>query len=188
MVYSLSQLSLSNDERTENAGSQRKRNHPDLKPMSSPTDRVTALWRSLHTKPGGTWLFSRLLGRVIPYSETTRPHVRELRPGYARLTMRDRRAVRNHLNSVHAIAIANLGELASGLAMVPALPPGVRGIVTAFSVEYLKKARGRIEAVGSCQPPAAIVEITDVVVKAEIRDEARDIVARTSATWRLSPT
>jgi acyl-coenzyme A thioesterase PaaI-like protein len=92
----------------------------------TPSDRVSSLWHSLHTKPGGTWIFSRLLGRVIPYSETTRPHVRELRPGYARLTVRDRRGIRNHLNSIHAIAIANLGELASGLAMVLALPPGTR--------------------------------------------------------------
>jgi len=153
----------------------------------TPSERVASLWRTLHSKPGGTWLFSRLLGRVIPYSSTTHPHVRELRPGYARLTMKDRRGVRNHLNSIHAIAIASLGELTSGLAMVPALPPGARGIVTAFSVEYLKKARGNLEAVCSCQPPTSIAATIDVVVEAEIRDEARDIVARTTATWRLSP-
>ncbi|HEV8124811.1 MAG TPA: hotdog fold domain-containing protein [Gemmatimonadales bacterium] len=153
----------------------------------TPSDRVSSLWRTLHDKPGGTWLFSRLLGRVIPYSSTTHPHIRELRPGYARLTMKDRRSVRNHLNSIHAIAIANLGELTSGLAMVPALPPGARGIVTAFAVEYFKKARGNLEAVCSCQPPAAIGVTTEVVVQAEIRDEAGDIVARTAATWRLGP-
>lgn len=151
------------------------------------SERVTSLWRALHARPGGTWLFSRLLGRIIPYSSTTHPHVRELRPGFARLTMKDRRAVRNHLNSIHAIAIANLGELTSGLAMVPALPPHVRGIVTAFSVEYLKKARGSLEAVCSCRPPVVVAATTDVVVEAEIRDEAQDLVARTAATWRLSP-
>lgn len=155
--------------------------------MSSPTDRVTALWRSLHTKPGGTWLFSRLLGRVIPYSETTRPHVRELRPGYARLTMRDRHAIRNHLNSIHAIAIANLGELASGLAMVLALPPGTRSIVTGFSAEYLKKARGTLEAVCTCELPATIGDNLEVVVEAEVRNESGEVVTRTRATWRLSP-
>ncbi len=156
-------------------------------PLVTPGDRVNSLWRALHSKPGGTWLFSRLLGRVIPYSETILPHVRELRPGYARLTMSDRRAVRNHLNSIHAIAIANLGELTSGLAMVLSLPPGTRSIVTAFSVQYLKKARGSLEAVCTCQPPATIGEATDMVVMGEIRDGARDIVARAAATWRLGP-
>lgn len=153
----------------------------------TPGERLSALWRGLHTKPGGTWLFSRLLGRVIPYSGTTHPHVRELRAGYARLTMRDRRGIRNHLNSIHAIAIANLGELTSGLAMVLALEPGTRSIVTGFTVEYFKKARGTLEAVSSCQPPTAIVETVNLVVEAEIRDGAGDLVARAAATWRLGP-
>ncbi len=155
--------------------------------LVTPGDRVSSLWRSLHSKPCGTWLFSRLLGRMIPYSGTTHPHVRELRSGYARLTMEDRRAVRNHLNSIHAIAIANLGELTSGLAMVLALPRGIRSIVTGFSAEYLKKARGRLEAVCVCELPAAIDETTGVEVTAEIRNEPGELVALTRTTWHLGP-
>lgn len=151
------------------------------------SERVNSLWRRLHTKPGGTWIFSRLLSQAIPYSGTAHPHVRELRPGYARLTMRDRRSVRNHLNSIHAVAIANLGELTSGLAMVLALPPGVRSIVTGLSAEYLKKARGTLEAICSCELPVSIQENTEVEVVAEVRNTSGEVVARTRATWRLSP-
>lgn len=153
----------------------------------TPGDRINSLWHSLHTKPAGTWIFSRLVCRMVPYSGTVHPHVRELRPGYARLTMRDRHRVRNHLNSIHAIALANLGELASGLAMITALPPGIRSIVTGFQAEYLKKARGTLEAECSCQVPADIRETTDVVVMAQIRDPGGDLVARTQANWRLDP-
>lgn len=152
-----------------------------------PAQRLYQLWRQLSPLPGGTWVFSRLLGWTVPYSGSIRPHVRELRPGFARITLRDRRGVRNHLNSIHAIALVNLGELTSGLAMTTALPPEVRSIVTGLSVEYLKKARGTLEATCRCEIPPEIRAHVEQVVRAEITDDSGDVVARTNVRWRLSP-
>lgn len=153
---------------------------------ASPGARLLALWQRLERKPGGRWMFANILGGIVPYTGTIRPQVLELRPGYARVAMRDRRAVRNHLRSVHAVALVNLAEVTSGLAMMAGLPEGARGIVTGLSIEYEKKARGPLVAVSSAPPVDASVE-QEYRVEAVIRDAGGDVVARAAARWLIGP-
>jgi acyl-coenzyme A thioesterase PaaI-like protein len=146
--------------------------------------RLLRGWQRLSGVPGGSWLFSRAVGRIAPYTDTIGARVVELEPGRAVVQLRERRRVRNHLRSVHAIALANLGELASGLAATAAMPPGVRGIPTHISIEYLKKGRGLLTATGTATLPA-VRETTVADVHAEIRDAAGDVVARVTVRWEL---
>lgn len=138
---------------------------------------VRQAWDLLQGVPGGKSVFSRLIGRMAPYTGTIHAQITVLRPGYAEVQMQDRRAVRNHLDCVHAVALANLAELAGNVALAYSLPDDARFIVSGMDLEYLKKARGLITAVGEPPIPRTSARAPyDVPVT--LRDERREIVAK----------
>ena len=152
----------------------------------SPGARLLSAWRTLSPLPGGRWLFTQLMQWMVPYTGSVSPRVETLEPGFARISITQRRRLEQHLGSIHAIALMNLAEFASGAAMTTALPPGFRGIVTKISIEYFKKARGTVTA----ESRPVLPELTtdgEYDLVSEIKDEKGDVVARATVRWRLGP-
>ncbi len=152
----------------------------------SPGTRLLRLWNRLHPLPGGEWLFARIFRWTVPYSGSGAPRIRAVEPGYCRVEIPDRRANRQHLGSVHAIALLNAAEQASGLAMMAGLPDGVRGIVTGIGMQYFKKARGTIAAESRVAVPVVTQDL-DFDVTADCPDREGTVVARATVRWRLWP-
>ena len=157
---------------------------PDLDDPN--TNLVREGWTRLSKIPGGRWAFSKLIGRLAPYSGTINASVEELRDGYALVTLDDRPNVRNHLSCVHAIALVNLAEIAGNAAISYSLPPDARFIVAGISIEYVKKARGTIRAVGTCQesPTSERMEHRVPVV---MSNGAGEVVARAEHRTLVGP-
>ena len=144
------------------------------------------LWNQLSVLPKGRWIFSRLVGRKIPYTGGLKAEVLTIEPGFARVRLDDRRPLRNHLDSIHAAALMNLAEFASGLALNMGLPDSSRAILKGFRIEYLKKARGTLfaESTVTLPEPGQTVEME---IQAVIKNEADEIVTRAFATWKIGP-
>lgn len=128
-------------------------------------------WQVLRGLPGGPRLFSALLGAAIPYTGSIGAEIITLERGFAQVRLRERRAIRNHLKSIHAVALVNLAELTGNLALAYSLPDDARFIVTSLSIEYLKKARGVVHATCRCEPPSSS-ERREYELLVSIQDES----------------
>ncbi len=159
----------------------------DSLPFSSNSKNVLRTqWDWLSRIPGGNIVFSKLVAQAAPYTGSIGPIVEDVRIGYSRVRMADRRAVRNHLNSIHAVALANLAEFTGNLALAYSLPNDARFIVAGMSVEYLRKARGTIR--GVCQSPVpATSERREYLVEVSILNETGDEVTRATLRSLVSP-
>ena len=143
---------------------------------------LLSLWKKLARLPFGGWLFSWFLGRMAPYSGTIRARIEQFSEGRAVVSMPDRKKNRNHLRSLHAIALINLGEIATGLAVLSTVDGRGRGIVTGLRMEYLKKARGKITATATVDLDVGNGEH---IIDGELANEAGEPVAVIYATWQI---
>ena len=155
--------------------------------IKSNTDpgRILTWWSRLSLLPGGRKIFSLGLGWMAPYSGTIGALVEVIEPGYARVTLKDRRRVRNHLHSIHAIALLNLGEIATGLAVLSTMSANMRGIVLSINADYLKKARGKLTATAEFQLPESFADNTACQVEAQLKDQTGETVTLVRATWLI---
>ncbi len=143
-------------------------------------------WEALSRIPGGSWLFSKILGFTVPYTGALGAKVTHLEPGYCIVALKDRRGVRNHLKSIHAIALANLAEVSTGLAVLSGMPEDARGILAGIEIEYRKKARGTLTASCQCEIPSVNTK-REYQIIGEIYDAEKDLVASAKARWLIGP-
>ena len=149
---------------------------------------VLALYEKFRRWPAGTWLFSRAVCFKAPYFATIAPRIERLEAGRCEATIRDRRAVHNHLGTVHAIALCNLAELCGGVMTDASVPADMRWIPKGMTVAYLKKAKGRLRGIATPEIPIVSAgEGYDLPVNVDVLDAAGDKVFHARILMWLSP-
>ena len=144
-------------------------------------------WSRVRGFPGGKRIFSHLIRLAVPYSGTTGVIVESLERGRVKISLPDKRRVRNHLKSIHAMAMANFGELSTGLALNTALPETARAILTSFTIDYVKKGRGTLTAESHVEVMERVTEKRAMEVRATIRNDQNEEIAHIRAEWLVAP-
>ena len=149
---------------------------------------VLSAYRTLARWPAGRWLFSRLVCWKAPYFSSIAPRIETLEPGRCIATLRHRRAVTNHIGTVHAIALCNLAEFTGGLACDASIPASMRWIPKGMAVAYLKKAVGTMRATATpAFPPREAAEGYELPFEVEVQDSRSETVFRARIAMWVSP-
>ena len=115
---------------------------------------VLTQWNRLAGVPGGKWVFSKFVAGKAPYFTTIDPRIEELREGFAKVTLKKRRAVQNHIGTVHAIALCNLMEICMGVCAEASIPKSLRWLPKGMTVRYTAKANSDITGYAEVAPDA----------------------------------
>lgn len=134
--------------------------------------------------PQGARIFSWLFCLKAPYVATVRPVFVDLRPNYAELTIRNRRRVRNHIKTVHVIAICNGLEAAMGALAEATVPRDKRWIPQGMDVSYTAKAVTDITCIAETDPSAWTSGDPDVLVRVRgVREDGTNVVEGVIRVW-----
>jgi len=154
--------------------------------LSNAGHALRRLWQTLAPLPGGRRLFDAILAAINPYTGTIGARCLSLAPGRARVQLRERWRVRNHVGSIHAVALTNLAELTAGLALLFRLPVDARAIPIRLTIDFHRKARGVVTASASCELPRGFTGERDI--GCAIHDASGALVASASARWTIGQT
>ncbi|GAB2518876.1 hotdog fold domain-containing protein [Microbulbifer agarilyticus] len=152
-------------------------------PSKSP---ILRLWKKFGGSGIGRWLVSKIVCFNAPYFSSIKPRFTKVQPGLVEVTLKNRRAVHNHIKTVHAIAMCNAAELAGGVCLDVSLNGNFRWIPVGMTVKYLKMAKTDLRAV--CQVEDYQWDSAqDVVMPVSVLDTNNEEVFHADITMRISP-
>ena len=146
-------------------------------------NQVLGTWEKLRAVPGGDRVFSRGFTWKAPYFRSIRPRFVQVSPNYAALVLPKRRAVQNHIGTVHAIAVCNGLEAAMGALAEATIPSGKRWLPKGMEVAYLAKATSDLTCSAETDPQDWTAD-PDVPVRVKAtRDDGTVVVEGTIHLW-----
>lgn len=134
-----------------------------------------------------TWAF----GGTVHFVRTAGVKFLELTEERAVLRLANKRRVQNHIGTLHAAAVALLGETATGAVFGMSVPDDKFPILRSMRINYIKRSQGalRAEAWLSAEQRASFArdEKGDIAVPVKITDETGEPTVEAEFTWSWRP-
>ena len=133
-------------------------------------------------------------GQAIPFVNFLELEFLELGPGNARVRLPERAELNNHVGSQHAGALFTVAEAASGGAFVGSFAErlgDVTPLAKAARIDYVKIAKGPIDATGTlADPQAALAKLdedgkVEFQIEVELADAEGARVASATVDWHV---
>ncbi|SDS37415.1 protein of unknown function [Nocardioides scoriae] len=132
----------------------------------------------------GERLFSFAFSQVAPYFWSIRPRFTVIEPNHAEVVIPKRRAVKNHIGTVHAIALCNGLEAAMGVLAEASIPADKRWIPKGMEVAYTAKATSDITCHADTDPEQWTGTDPDVPVRVKgVRSDGTVVIEGVIRLW-----
>jgi acyl-coenzyme A thioesterase PaaI-like protein len=138
------------------------------------------------------WLRNRVMGRAVPFTGTAGLNFAEMSPEQVVITVPNVRRVQNHIQGVHAAAMALLAETATGMVVGMNVRDDCLPLCKTLHIDFKRRAQGGLRAVARLS--AAQRELMqkndkgEVSVLVQVSDESGEQPIQCEFIWAWIPT
>jgi acyl-coenzyme A thioesterase PaaI-like protein len=160
---------------------------------ASTPNKLARTVAGLQRLPSGlrTWVTSFALGRVVPFVGTASLRYEELTSQRVVVSIRNQRKVQNHIQGVHAAAMALLAETATGFCVGMNLPDDKLPLIKTMKIDYVRRSQGDMVATAQLRPEQvrqiATQDKGEVTVPVTITDASGQEPIHAEMTWAWVP-
>ncbi|SFD20048.1 hotdog fold domain-containing protein [Pseudoalteromonas denitrificans] len=144
--------------------------------MRNSSNKLMSIYNKVTKLPFGNKIFSLIISFKAPFFGTISPKITKLKPHYCECLIKKKRAVHNHIKTVHVIAICNGLEMAMGVMAEASIPKHLRWIPKGMTLDYTAKAGTDIMCIAEVKPEQW--QVGDMFVPVTAYDTSGTIVVK----------
>ena len=158
-----------------------------------PSNRLSRLVHKFDSLPAGlrTWIITYAFGGTVRFVRTAGVRFLELQEERAVLVLSNRRKVQNHIHTIHAAAVALLGETATGAVFGMTVPDDKIPLLKSMRLNYLKRSQGDLRAEATLPVELRVrirsEEKGEVAIPVHITDESGAETVECEYVWAWRP-